>query len=59
MRREEIKCYIYSHCLWQEVVQKFGGALEASAEGQYNGWTTPYDKLASIIIADQLVRHAF
>ena len=40
----------------QEVVSKFSGELEAAAAGGHDGWATPYDKLAAVIVADQLTR---
>ena len=40
----------------QEVVQKFGNDLEKAARGDYDDWATRYDKLARIILTDQLTR---
>ena len=44
-----------SYCT-QEVVSRFSGDLESVAAGEYDGWATPYDKLAAILVADQLTR---
>ena len=37
-------------------MSNFSGDLESVAVGDYDGWATPYDKLAAILVADQLTR---